>query len=70
MVANILNAPDQISNAAEGARPTVETSSTRARRRWFASKTTGDLRIYQHSNLLYWWPIWVCAVKRRHLSSG
>ena len=28
-------------------------------------KEQGELRIYQHSNLLYWWPIWaygfVCA---------
>lgn len=26
--------------------------------RWFARKQHGELRVYQHSNLLYWWPIW------------
>lgn len=31
------------------------------RRRWFsfARGTGGDLRIHQHSNLFYWWVIWV-----------
>src|SRR2546430_1393333 len=28
------------------------------RKRWFSRKQEGELRIYQHSNLLYWWPIW------------
>lgn len=32
---------------------------TKRRWRWFARKQHGELRIYQHSNLLYWWPIWV-----------
>jgi hypothetical protein len=35
------------------------------RRRWFARRQPGELRIYQHSNLLYWWVVWaygyVCA---------
>jgi hypothetical protein len=29
------------------------------RRRWFARHRGDDLRIYQHSNLFYWWVIWV-----------
>ena len=26
---------------------------------WFSRRQDGSVRIYQHSNLLYWWPIWV-----------
>ncbi len=37
--------------------------AARPRRRWlarlFARKAKDELRIYQHSNLLYWWPVWV-----------
>lgn len=31
------------------------------KRKWrmFARRPQGELRIYQHSNLIYWWPIWV-----------
>jgi hypothetical protein len=55
-----LNAP-QDATAKEGpGKRLADQAPPRARRRWFASKETkGDLRIYQHSNLLYWWPIWV-----------
>src|SRR5581483_5929524 len=42
----------------EAARPPLSPVAQRARRRWFARATKDDLRIYQHSNLLYWWPIW------------
>jgi hypothetical protein len=27
-------------------------------RRLFARKELGELRVYQHSNLIYWWPVW------------
>jgi len=37
-----------------GARP----AAAAPRRHWF-SRSSGDLRIYQHSNLFYWWVIWV-----------
>lgn len=58
MALNVINAP-QDANVREmaDARP-ADQAATRARRRWFAPKAKGDLRIYQHSNLLYWWPIW------------
>jgi len=28
-------------------------------RRLFGRKNEGELRVYQHSNLIYWWPVWV-----------
>ena len=30
-----------------------------------AASSTGELRIYQHSNLLYWWPIWAYGLRLR-----
>lgn len=44
--------------------PTSTTSSS-ARKRATVAGTTKDLRVYQHSNLVYWWVVWayglVCA---------
>ena len=45
--------------------PTVERSGQPAQepprrgRRLFSRRQDGSVRVYQHSNLLYWWPIWV-----------
>ncbi len=46
--------------------PTQPARKGGARRRgWFSRAQAGDLRIYQHSDLLYWWIVWaygyVCA---------
>ena len=76
-----LNAPQDASVRESPGKRLADPAPARARRRWFAPKTTGDLRIYQHSNLLYWWPIWgygfACAgltyvqgVGVRELASG
>jgi hypothetical protein len=58
MDASISNAPEQAARTTGGGKGVAEPATTRAKRRWFAPKAKGDLRIYQHSNLLYWWPIW------------
>ena len=45
--------------------PTVERSGQPAQepprrgRRLFSRRQDGSVRVYQHSNLLYWWPVWV-----------
>ena len=45
--------------------PTLERSGQPAQepprrgRRLFSRRQDGSVRVYQHSNLLYWWPIWV-----------
>lgn len=60
MALNTANAQqDAPAREGAGSRPVAPAAPARPRRRWFASKARGDLRIYQHSNLLYWWPIWV-----------
>jgi hypothetical protein len=53
------NAPERGIAADEPGKPAAQAAPTPRRRRWFARKQRGELRIYQHSNLLYWWPIWV-----------
>jgi len=58
MEGSVANAPGQSPKVAGSSRQAVEPAATRASRRWFAPKARGDLRVYQHSNLLYWWPIW------------
>ncbi len=64
MDASVSNAPQPLSKTMPGATP-ADAAPARRRRRWFAPRPEGGLRIYQHSNLLYWWPIWawgfVCA---------
>jgi hypothetical protein len=67
MALNVVNAQqDAPVREGAGARPAGPAAPARPRRRWFGSKARSDLRIYQHSNLLYWWPIWaygyLCAV--------
>ena len=59
MALNVVNAPQDAPLRESPGKSPAERAPVRARRRWFASKGKGDLRIYQHSNLLYWWPIWV-----------
>jgi hypothetical protein len=54
----VSNAPEQGIASDEPARRAGQPAPTPRRRRWFGSRMKDDLRIYQHSNLLYWWPIW------------
>ena len=67
MALNVVNAQQDApirGNAGVGS--AAPAASGPQRRRWFGRKQHGELRIYQHSNLLYWWPIWaygyLCAV--------
>ena len=65
MALNVPNAP-QTALAREGpGRLPADQAPARSKRRWFSRRQAGELRIYQHSNLLYWWPIWawgfICA---------
>ena len=55
MAIDVANAPHNLATR----QGTAAATPGQARRRWFAPKRKGELRIYQHSNLLYWWPIWV-----------
>src|SRR5205823_3596249 len=56
----ISKAPEQgIAGDEAGPRGAAAAAPITRRRRWFGRKADGELRIYQHSNLLYWWPIWV-----------
>jgi hypothetical protein len=58
----VSNAPERgIARDEPGKRP-AEAAPTPRRRRWFGGRQHGELRIYQHSNLLYWWPIWVYGI--------
>ena len=62
----VSNAPERGTERNEPGKRAAEAAPSPRRRRWFARKQHGELRIYQHSNLLYWWPIWaygyLCAV--------
>lgn len=58
MDTSVADAPQRPSRTA-GANGTAQpVPATPARRRWFSRRRPGDLRIYQHSNLFYWWVIW------------
>ena len=61
MVANNLQAPEQAVGRGEAG----QTQADERKRTWFSRARPGDLRIYQHSNLFYWWVIWaygfICA---------
>jgi hypothetical protein len=62
----VSNAPERGTERNEPGKRAAEAAPSPRRRRWFGRKQHGELRIYQHSNLLYWWPIWaygyLCAV--------
>jgi hypothetical protein len=62
----VSNAPERGIAGDEPGKGAARAGSISRKRRWFAGKQHGELRIYQHSNLLYWWPIWaygfLCAV--------
>ena len=62
----VSNAPERGTERNEAGKRAAEAAPSPRRRRWFGRKQHGELRIYQHSNLLYWWPIWaygyLCAV--------
>jgi len=65
MALNVSNASqDVLTRDGVGKKPPDAAPAGR-KRRWFARRQEGGLRIYQHSNLLYWWPIWawglICA---------
>src|SRR5439155_25147219 len=58
MALNVSNAPqDALAREGPGGKPS-QPLPARRKRRWFSRRQEGELRIYQHSNLLYWWPIW------------
>src|SRR5437870_13664835 len=54
----VSNAPERGTERTEPGKRAAEAAPSPRRRRWFGRKQEGELRIYQHSNLLYWWPIW------------
>jgi hypothetical protein len=60
MALNVSNSPqDALARQGPGpGRSQIEPLPAQRKRRWFSRKQEGELRIYQHSNLLYWWPIW------------
>ncbi len=58
MVATVSKAPEPAIAREEAGRKVAEAVPARRRRRWFSRRRERGLRIYQHSNLLYWWPIW------------
>lgn len=58
MDVSVSNAPQPLAKNAPGNQP-PDAAPARRRRRWFAGRQEGELRIYQHSNLFYWWVIWV-----------
>jgi hypothetical protein len=51
------NAPAQIATRDRAGKPADQATRRRWRFRLFGGREKG-LRIYQHSNLLYWWPLW------------
>ena len=55
----VSNAPERGTERNEPGKRAAEAAPSPRRRRWFGRRQHGELRIYQHSNLLYWWPIWV-----------
>ena len=57
MDASVANAPASAPARVEAGGGAV-ISAARTRRRWFAHARAGELRVYQHSNLFYWWAIW------------
>ncbi len=54
----VSNAPERGIARDEPGKSAAEAAPISRKRRWFGRKQHGELRIYQHSNLLYWWPIW------------
>lgn len=69
MEASVANAPGRPAPGAVAARDVpAEPAKGQRKRRWglFSRKRPGDLIIYQHSNLFYWWAVWAygyaCAV--------
>ncbi len=59
MALNVSNTPqDAPARSGPGASPAPPVPERR-KRRWFSRNQPGDLLIYQHSNLFYWWAVWV-----------
>lgn len=63
MDGSVSNASPPLERSAPQSSP--QEPPARRGRRWLSRRLDGSVRIYQHSNLLYWWPIWtwgyVCA---------
>ena len=55
MDGSVSNAPPTAREKADSPRQ----EPPRRGRRLFSRRQDGSVRVYQHSNLLYWWPIWV-----------
>jgi hypothetical protein len=55
----VSDAPERRIVSDEPGKQATEAKPTPRRRRWLGRRQRGELYIYQHSNLLYWWPIWV-----------
>ena len=65
MDGNVANAPQRATAAAGLDQGASQQPAERAQRRWFRRRQQSEVRIYQHSNLVYWWVLWfygyVCA---------
>lgn len=58
MALNVQNAPPTTMGRGGPDQVSPDAAAAVRKRERLPRRTKGDLRIYQHSNLLYWWPIW------------
>jgi hypothetical protein len=62
MDGSAVKASERGAGAGEADKPSLDPAARPKRRLWrrlLGRKGEGELRVYQHSNLIYWWPVWL-----------